>query len=79
MVILTIALFSNQVICVPWQVVVLQLNGIDQPKESVHVLNIGKLRMRLSKGKTVVAKEFYSSAMQVGFRNVISIFYSIVT
>jgi hypothetical protein len=48
-----------------FNVVVLQLNGIDQPKESVHVLNIGKLRMRLSKGKTVVAKEFYSSSMQL--------------
>uniref|UniRef100_A0A0E0KE14 Stomatal closure-related actin-binding protein coiled-coil domain-containing protein n=1 Tax=Oryza punctata TaxID=4537 RepID=A0A0E0KE14_ORYPU len=48
-----------------FNVVVLQLNGIDQPKESVHVLNVGKLRMRLSKGKTVVAKEFYSSSMQL--------------
>ncbi|CAM0873549.1 unnamed protein product [Alopecurus aequalis] len=46
-------------------VAVLQLNGIDQPKESVHVLNVGRLRMRLSKGKTVVAKEFYSSSMQL--------------
>jgi hypothetical protein len=44
---------------------VLQLNGIDQPKESVHVLNVGRLRMRLCKGKAVVAKEFYSSSMQV--------------
>jgi hypothetical protein len=51
------------------QVVVLQLNGIDQPKESVHVLNVGRLRMRLCKGKAVVAKEFYSSSMQVGCSN----------
>ncbi|KQK21577.1 stomatal closure-related actin-binding protein 1 isoform X2 [Brachypodium distachyon] len=48
-----------------FNVVVLQLNGIDQPKESVHVLNVGRLRMRLCKGKTVVAKEFYSSSMQL--------------
>ncbi|CAM0873548.1 unnamed protein product [Alopecurus aequalis] len=48
-----------------FNVAVLQLNGIDQPKESVHVLNVGRLRMRLSKGKTVVAKEFYSSSMQL--------------
>ncbi|KAF7063492.1 hypothetical protein CFC21_070008 [Triticum aestivum] len=48
-----------------FNVVVLQLNGIDQPKEAVHVLNVGRLRMRLSKGKTVVAKEFYSSSMQL--------------
>jgi hypothetical protein len=44
---------------------VLQLNGIDLPKESVHVLNVGRLRMRLTKGNSVVAKEFYSSSMQV--------------
>ncbi|XP_066387901.1 stomatal closure-related actin-binding protein 1-like isoform X2 [Miscanthus floridulus] len=48
-----------------FNVVVLQLNGIDQPKESVHVLNVGRLRMRLTKGKSVVAKEFYSSSMQL--------------
>ncbi|XP_047090587.1 stomatal closure-related actin-binding protein 1-like isoform X1 [Lolium rigidum] len=48
-----------------FNVVVLQLNGIDQPKESVHVLNVGRLRMRLCKGKAVVAKEFYSSSMQL--------------
>jgi len=48
-----------------FNVVVLQLNGVDQPKESVHVLNVGRLRMRLTKGKSVVAKEFYSSSMQL--------------
>ncbi|KAK3147161.1 hypothetical protein QOZ80_3BG0278870 [Eleusine coracana subsp. coracana] len=48
-----------------FNVVVLQLNGVDQPKESVHVLNVGRLRMRLMKGKSVVAKEFYSSSMQL--------------
>jgi len=48
-----------------FNVVVLQLNGIEQPKESVHVLNVGRLRMRLTKGKSVVAKEFYSSSMQL--------------
>ncbi|WVZ57051.1 hypothetical protein U9M48_007492 [Paspalum notatum var. saurae] len=48
-----------------FNVVVLQFNGIEQPKESVHVLNVGRLRMRLTKGKSVVAKEFYSSSMQL--------------
>lgn len=48
-----------------FNVVVLQLNGVEQPKESVHVLNVGRLRMRLTKGKSVVAKEFYSSSMQL--------------
>jgi hypothetical protein len=46
---------------------VLQLDGADQPKESVHVLSVGRLRMRLTKGKSVVAKEFYSSSMQVWY------------
>ncbi|XP_062186362.1 stomatal closure-related actin-binding protein 1-like [Phragmites australis] len=46
-------------------VVVLQVNGIAQPSDSLHVLCIGRLRMRLAKGKTVVAKEFYSSSMQL--------------
>uniref|UniRef100_A0ACD5YXI3 Uncharacterized protein n=2 Tax=Avena sativa TaxID=4498 RepID=A0ACD5YXI3_AVESA len=48
-----------------YNVVVLQVNGIDQPMDSIHVLCIGKLRMRLAKGTTVVAKEFYSSSMQL--------------
>ncbi|OEL33511.1 Stomatal closure-related actin-binding protein 1 [Dichanthelium oligosanthes] len=48
-----------------FNVVLLQLNGTEEPKESVHVLNVGRLRMRLTKGKTVVAKEFYSSSMQL--------------
>jgi hypothetical protein len=41
------------------------VNGIKQPTDSIHVLSIGKLRMRLAKGKTVIAKEFYSSTMQL--------------
>ncbi|BAF22352.1 stomatal closure-related actin-binding protein 1 [Oryza sativa Japonica Group] len=48
-----------------YNVVVLQVNGIKQPTDSIHVLSIGKLRMRLAKGKTVIAKEFYSSTMQL--------------
>ncbi|XP_047069958.1 stomatal closure-related actin-binding protein 1-like isoform X1 [Lolium rigidum] len=48
-----------------YNVVVLQVNGIGQPTDSIHVLCIGKLRMRLATGTTVVAKEFYSSSMQL--------------
>uniref|UniRef100_A0A0E0EF43 Stomatal closure-related actin-binding protein coiled-coil domain-containing protein n=1 Tax=Oryza meridionalis TaxID=40149 RepID=A0A0E0EF43_9ORYZ len=48
-----------------YNVVVLQVNGIKQPTDSIHVLSVGKLRMRLAKGKTVIAKEFYSSTMQL--------------
>lgn len=60
------------------QVVVLQSNGVDQPKESVHVLNVGRLRMRLTKGKSVVAKEFYSSSMQVWLQCMINIVSSLL-
>jgi hypothetical protein len=55
--------------CPSWQVVVLQVNGVAQPADSLHVLCIGRLRMRLARGKAVVAKEFYSSLMQVFCRN----------
>lgn len=48
-----------------YNVVVLQVNGMDQPTDSIHVLCVGKLRMRLAKGTTVVAREFYSSSMQL--------------
>lgn len=48
-----------------WQVIVLQVNGVNQSTDSIHVLCIGKLRMRLAKGMTVVAKEFYSPSMQL--------------
>ncbi|KAL5199118.1 hypothetical protein ABZP36_002630 [Zizania latifolia] len=48
-----------------YNVVVLQVNGIKQSIDSIHVLSVGKLRMRLAKGKTVIAKEFYSSLMQL--------------
>ncbi|KAK3125854.1 hypothetical protein QOZ80_7BG0610540 [Eleusine coracana subsp. coracana] len=48
-----------------YTVIVLQVNGIPQPADSLHVLCIGRLRIRLDTGKTVVAREFYSSAMQM--------------
>ncbi|XP_044964653.1 stomatal closure-related actin-binding protein 1-like [Hordeum vulgare subsp. vulgare] len=48
-----------------YNVVVLKVNGINQPTDSIHVLCVGKLRMRLAKGTTVVAREFYSSSMQL--------------
>ena len=50
---------------IAFQVVVLQMNGNDYSSNSIHVFHIGKLRLKLSKGKTAKAKEFYSSAMQV--------------
>lgn len=49
------------------QVVIIQMNSVDHPSESIHVLHVGKMRMKLCKGKTTVAKEYYSSSMQVSF------------
>ncbi|WVZ66865.1 hypothetical protein U9M48_016028 [Paspalum notatum var. saurae] len=48
-----------------YNVVILQVNGVAQAADCVHVLCIGRLRMRLAKEKAVVAKEFYSSSMQL--------------
>ncbi|CAL5085061.1 unnamed protein product [Urochloa decumbens] len=48
-----------------YNVVILQVNGVAQPADSLHVFCIGRLRMRLARGTSVVAKEFYSSSMQL--------------
>ncbi|KAG4113443.1 hypothetical protein ERO13_D13G224100v2 [Gossypium hirsutum] len=50
---------------VEFNVIVTQMNGVDQPSESIHVLHVGKMRMKLRKEKTAIAKEYYSSAMQL--------------
>lgn len=41
------------------------MSGVDHISESIHVLHVGKMRMKLTKGKTTVAKEYYSSSMQL--------------
>ncbi|MBA0587693.1 hypothetical protein Gorai_000816 [Gossypium raimondii] len=41
------------------------MNGVDQPSESIHVLHVGKMRMKLCKGKATIAKEYYSGLMQL--------------
>ncbi|XP_011090182.1 stomatal closure-related actin-binding protein 1 isoform X1 [Sesamum indicum] len=46
-------------------VVVIQMNGVDQPSQSIHVLHIGKMRIKLRKGQTTMAKEYYSNSMQL--------------
>lgn len=43
------------------------MNGMEHPSESIHVLHVGKMRMKLSKDNTTIAKEYYSNAMQVTF------------
>lgn len=47
------------------QVVITQMNGADHPSESIHVLHVGKMRIKLCKGKATIAKEYYSTSMQV--------------
>jgi len=48
------------------------MNG-SPPTESIHVLHVGKMRIKLCKGKTTIAKEYYSSSMQV-FKTVDAIY-----
>ncbi|KAG6632274.1 hypothetical protein I3843_13G129500 [Carya illinoinensis] len=50
---------------VEFNVVVTQMNGKNYQSESIHVLHVGKMRIKLCKGKTTIAKEYYSSAMQL--------------
>ncbi|KAK6247607.1 hypothetical protein QUC31_019172 [Theobroma cacao] len=50
---------------VEFNVVVTQMNAADHPSESIHVLHVGKMRMKLCKGKTAIAKEYYSTVMQL--------------
>ncbi|KAL8480236.1 hypothetical protein ACS0TY_026964 [Phlomoides rotata] len=47
-----------------FSVVLIQMNGVDHPSESIHVLHIGKMRIKLCKGKTTISKEYYSNSMQ---------------
>ncbi|KAL9272180.1 Stomatal closure-related actin-binding protein 1-like protein [Drosera capensis] len=48
-----------------FNVVLTQMNGVDQQIQSIHVLHVGKMRMKLCKGKTTIAKEYYFSSMQL--------------
>ncbi|CAA3007761.1 stomatal closure-related actin-binding 1 [Olea europaea subsp. europaea] len=48
-----------------FNVVIIQINGVDNQSQSIHVLHVGKMRMKLCKGKTTVAKEYYSNLMQL--------------
>ncbi|MBA0658142.1 hypothetical protein Goklo_010375 [Gossypium klotzschianum] len=50
---------------VEFNVVVSQMNGADHPSESIHILHVGKMRMKLCKGKKTIVKEYYSSSMQL--------------
>ncbi|KAI4340480.1 hypothetical protein MLD38_025310 [Melastoma candidum] len=48
-----------------FHVVIIQMSGMDHPSESIHVLHIGKMRIKLTKGTATIAKEYYSSSMQL--------------
>ncbi|XP_059665447.1 stomatal closure-related actin-binding protein 1-like [Cornus florida] len=48
-----------------FNVVIAQMNGADYPSQSIHVLHVGKMRMKLCKGKATMAKEYYSNSMQL--------------
>lgn len=48
-----------------FQVVITQMNGVNHPSESIHVFHVGKMRIKLCKGKTTIAKEYFSTSMQV--------------
>lgn len=47
------------------QVVITQMNGVNHLSESIHVFHVGRMRIKLCKGKTTVAKEYFSASMQV--------------
>ncbi|KAJ3669197.1 hypothetical protein LUZ60_011147 [Juncus effusus] len=44
---------------------VAQMNGNDFASRSVHVFHVGRLRMKLRKGRSTKAKESYSNSMQI--------------
>ncbi|KAK6164069.1 hypothetical protein DH2020_000933 [Rehmannia glutinosa] len=48
-----------------FNVVIIQMNGVDHPSQSIHELHIGKMRIKLCRGKTTMAKEYYSNSMQL--------------
>ncbi|CAI9106200.1 OLC1v1005293C7 [Oldenlandia corymbosa var. corymbosa] len=50
---------------IEFNVVIIQMNGSDYSSPSIHVLHIGKMRMKLCKGKTTLTKEYYSASMQL--------------
>lgn len=48
-----------------FQVVIIQQNGEVVTKQSVHGFNVGRVRIKLRKGRTTKAKEPYSASMQL--------------
>ncbi|KAG6477348.1 hypothetical protein ZIOFF_066601 [Zingiber officinale] len=46
-----------------FNVVIMQMNGRDYHTKSAHVFHVGKMKIKLRKGKSTMAKESYSSSM----------------
>lgn len=55
--------------CTEFNVVITQMNSRNYSSKSIHLFQLGKTRMKLSKGWITKARESYSSSMQIcGFR-----------
>ncbi|KAL3828678.1 hypothetical protein ACJIZ3_017480 [Penstemon smallii] len=50
---------------IEFNVVIIQMNGVDHASQSIHQLHIGKMRIKLCHGKATMAKEYYSNSMQL--------------
>ncbi|XP_004291720.1 PREDICTED: uncharacterized protein LOC101300025 [Fragaria vesca subsp. vesca] len=50
---------------IEFNVVITQMNGVNHLSESIHVFHVGRMRIKLCKGKTTVAKEYFSASMQL--------------
>ncbi|KAK1294446.1 hypothetical protein QJS10_CPA16g01172 [Acorus calamus] len=48
-----------------FNVVIVQMNGRDQSSNSIHIFHVGKMRIKLRKGRYTKADERYSTSMQL--------------
>lgn len=48
-----------------FNVIIMQINGDDVSMQSIHNFHVGKMRIKLRKGRSTKAKEPYSASMQV--------------
>ncbi|XP_012085914.1 stomatal closure-related actin-binding protein 2 [Jatropha curcas] len=48
-----------------FNVVISQMNGQDNPSHSVHIFNVGKMRIKLCRGWITKARDIYSASMQL--------------
>lgn len=47
-----------------FNVIIIQINGDDVSTQSIHNFHVGKMRIKLRKGRSTKAKEPYSASMQ---------------